>query len=177
MSKGQEIIGQIFVYMLSAAVIIFVVVYGYGAVKNFKQKSEEIADIRFNQNLKESFNRLYTNIGSTIVYDNNNRFPVSSNYKKVCFAETDTNDYVSAEALSSYPLIKASICGSGQCNNCNDCSRDNVFLVTDDMEKSFYIKNLEVGNNNNFLCINVENGHINFKLESKGKYVLVTPID
>ena len=149
----SQMIGQIFIYILSLILIGFILIYGYNAIVDFRERAKEVSFANFENDLSSMVEIVAPDTG-TIKTES---FEVPAGYGKVCFVKS----FPDFPTLSStgYPLIE---------NTINKKVKKNVFLIKE-APRSFFIGNIEViSDDNKILCIDAVNGIIKIKFEGKG---------
>lgn len=157
--KKSQLYGQVFIYVLTIALVSFILVYGYNTIQNFRQRAEQVACLKFQNDLRNSIESIISDFGSVKRKD----LQLCSGYSQVCFVETfwqfdRKNPQANINNLGH--ILKDSVASS---------SDRNVFLTGGN---SFYAGNISV--ENDVLCINSRNGQIIIRLEGKGNYVLIS---
>ena len=144
----------------------FIVVFGYKAIKDFKDRAEQVACLKFKNDLQISIERMSSEYGSVERKD----IQLCSDYRAVCFVETvkDLNtfspdfkyvNYIPTPATDD-PIIIDSI---------KSVTGKNVFLIENLAKESFYAGKISV--EGDVLCIKAVNNKISLKLTGKGNYV------
>ncbi|HLC50634.1 MAG TPA: hypothetical protein VJI97_04380 [Candidatus Nanoarchaeia archaeon] len=164
--KKAQLYGHIFIYILTITVTSFILIYGYNAIKNFQDKTDQASCIKFRNDLKSAVYTIMSDYGTVKRKD----IGLCSNYNKVCFVETyrqisDRDNPALKPAGPIDPIIKDSI-KSG--------TEKNVFLVADVAKDGFYIGNITVEVGVDIYCVNAQNGKISLKLEGMGDTVHVS---
>lgn len=153
MNKKSQMIGQIFIYVLSLLLIGFILIYGYNAIKDIMTRSEEVAFAKFKNDL--------SNIVEVVAPDTDTvkirSFEAPAGISKVCFVK----NYPDFPTLSNtgYPIIEQSV---------NENVKKNVFLIREVTERSYFIGDISV--EDGILCINVTNNIVKIKIEGKGSH-------
>ena len=140
---------MLFIYILAIVIFSAILLFGYSAVKNFREKEEKIGYVKFKSDLESIVRSIATDYGSVKIRN----FYVPSRYLEVCFVDPDGNGDI------DYPLIKESV-DSG--------SKDNVSLMKNKvvLGASFYVKGIEL--DNKLLCASVVDGKIKIRFEGLG---------
>jgi hypothetical protein len=165
MRKGQ-IVGQVFIYILSIVIIASILAYGYTAISEFIARSDKVSDAKLQNDIIRAVERLSSDFGSVQRKD-----LALGGYLKICFV--DTHDFSPPSDWNPsglHPLIK---------DNIESKTGNNVFLLGDTLEKSFKAGVIGVdypslGPDQNFMCLNVKNNQASIRLEGKGDYVLIS---
>src|SRR3989344_4561433 len=100
----SQIYGQVFIYILTILLVSFILIYGYNAVQNFKDRAEQVSCLKFKEDLKSSVTSILSDFGSVKRKD----FRVCNNYKEVCFVETYGSD-ADLSYLGIDPIIEDNI--------------------------------------------------------------------
>lgn len=154
--QKAQIYGQIFIYILTIVLVSFILVYGYNAVQNFKKRADQVACLKFKNDLSNAVESASSDFGSVKIKE----FQLCPPYTKVCFVEA----YESPNLPSSTdPVIKDSILSN---------TGRNVFLVEDIAKDSFYAGKISV--EPDVLCIKSSSNKIRLKLEGRGNHVLLS---
>jgi hypothetical protein len=169
MRKGQ-VAGQIFIYIIAIVVVGFILLYGYSAIKNFRERGDEVEFISLKTNIESSVKSIASDYGSVRRPD----FAVPGKYTEVCFV--DRNKAAAADI-------------SGLCDSTKDdyepiacegwkTKRYNVFLIPDGSEGfdvgEISIYNAATGEGNApYICVPVVNGKLRVTLTGKGDRVQV----
>lgn len=157
--KKSQLYGQVFIYVLTIVLVSFILVYGYNTIQNFRQRTEQVACLKFQNDLRNSIEGIISDFESV----KRKELQLCSDYNQVCFVETFEQfdrDNPQANINNLDPILKNSI-ASG--------SDRNVFLIGGN---SFYAGNMSV--EKDVLCIKSKNGKISLRLEGKGDHVLIS---
>ena len=154
--KRAQLYGQIFIYVLTIMIVSFILVYGYNAIRNFKDRADQVVLLKFNNDLKNSIESVTSDFGSVIKKD----IQVGDKVTKVCFVENFQNPSFPANVD---PIIKDSILSN---------TGRNIFLVEDIPKRSFSIGKISV--NPDVLCISPVANRISLKLEGMGDHVVIS---
>ena len=153
--KKSQLYGQVFIYVLTIVLVSFILVYGYTTIQNFRQRAEQVACLKFQNDLRNSIESIISDFGSV----KRKELQLCNDHNQVCFVETfEQFNRDSVNIID--PILKNSI-ASG--------SDRNVFLIGGN---SFYAGNISV--KDDVLCINSRNGQISLRLEGKGDHVLIS---
>ena len=156
--KRSQLYSQIFIYILTIILISMILVYGYNAIQNFKERAEHVACLKFRNDLKSSVESISSDFGTV----KRKELQLCLSYTKVCFVET-FNNFNKDAPLTDDPIIKDSIISD---------TGKNTFLIEDIAKESFYVGNISV--DPDVLCIDAINNKISLKLEGKGNHVLLS---
>src|SRR3989338_9617552 len=98
--KKAQLYGHIFIYILTVMVTSFILIYGYNAIKNFQDKTNQASCIKFRNDLQAAVYTITSDYGTVKRKD----LDMCSNYNKICFVET-YEDNINKNELSSSPNI------------------------------------------------------------------------
>ena len=158
----SQIYGQVFIYILTILLVSFILIYGYNAMQDFKDRAEQVSCLKFKEDLKSSIVSILSDFGSVKRKD----FRVCNNYKEVCFVETYGFDIV-FDADFDYSGIDPIIV-----DNIISKTGKNTFLVDNVAKELFYIGNISV--DPDVFCINSKNSQISLRLEGVGNHVILS---
>ncbi|MBI4452408.1 hypothetical protein HY637_03190 [Candidatus Woesearchaeota archaeon] len=159
MKKTSQLYGQIFIYALTLILISVVLIYGYSAIKNFRQKTDDIVAIKLEKDLKNSIQSITNDYGSV----SKKEFQLSGDITQACFADFEIAD--KSSPVSSVSLNKLVI------NSIRDSDK-NVFLLGDGLKSSFFAGRISV--DNDVLCIRTTGNRITLRMEGKGDYAYLS---
>lgn len=151
-------INQVFIYLISALIIIFVLYYGYTAIIGFSSKQQQIAYATFKAELEKAISGVATDFGTVRIQD----IDAPPNYNQVCFVDPSLigNPGSDAAALQSTSPIMYDSVSSG--------ARNDVFLLPSG--SPFYEDNVQVSgpNNQKFFCTDIKYGKVKLRFEGLG---------
>ena len=157
--KKAQLYGQVFIYALTLVLISVVLVYGYSAIKNFRQKTEDIVAIKFQRDLRNSVESITNDYGSV----SRKEFQLNG-ATKICFVESfetfDRNNPISNTPLDN--IIENSISGTD----------NNIFIIEKSLKNAFFAGRISV--DNDVLCIKPNNNRIILRLEGKGDHAALS---
>ena len=165
-SVKSQIYGQIFIYILTIVLVSFILVFGYNAIQNIRDKATQIECLNFKNDLRNSIEIISSDFGRIKKAD----IGLCSPYRQVCFVET-FKDIPNRNAPRSSvtpidPIIKDSIMSK---------TDKNTFLVDKTAKDSFYAGNISIADPAlDVLCVNAINGKISLKMEVMGNHVEVS---
>ena len=119
--RKSQLYSQVFIYILTVALISFILIYGYNSVQNFKKRAEQVSCLKLKNDLVNAVEIISSEFGSVIRKD----LQVCNNYPKVCFVESFENPVLPS---NMDPIIKDSILSN---------TGRNVFLVENTAKDSF----------------------------------------
>ena len=157
--RKSQLYGHIFIYILTVVITSFILVYGYNAVKNFREKTDEASCLKFRNDLQGAIYTIMSDYGTVKRKD----FDLCSNYNMICFVESfESFDKNNPQSNTNPidPIIK---------DNMLSNTGKNVFLVAGLAKDRFYAGNITVGKD--VLCIPASGGRISLRLEGLGNRV------
>ncbi len=157
--RNKAQIGQIFIYLIATLIIILVLYYGYGAIRNIGEKQQELSYVKFQTGLSDMIDYTSSDYGTVRIEE----FLVPSGYDELCLVDPDliiTGD-ASSIPENEYPLIYDSV---------QDRVQANVFVLPGGAP--FYIENLQL--DEGFACADVTRGTITLRIEGLGDEAKVT---
>ena len=158
--RKSQLYGQIFIYALTLILISVILIYGYTAIRNFKQKTDDIVAVKFQRDFVSAIESITNDYGSV----SKKEFQLSAEISKVCFVESfeafDKNKPLSSQNLDS--IIRNSISDTNK----------NVFLTEKSLKSSFFAGKISV--DKDVLCINPRNNNLALRLEGKGDHVVLS---
>src|SRR3989344_2131382 len=83
LSRRAQIVGQIFIYVLSTVIVAAILLYGYNAVTEFRQKSSQVSIIKLQSELSSSIDALSSEYGSV-----KKKTLQMEDYSRICFVES-----------------------------------------------------------------------------------------
>ncbi len=161
--KKAQLYGQIFIYTLTLVLISVILVYSYGAIRNFRQKTEDIVVIKFQKDLRNALHSITNDYGSV----SRKEFQLSGDITQACFVES-VEAFVKSSPISNLPSNSL----NGIVKNSIKDSDKNVFLLGDNLKTSFFAGNISV--DRDILCIQPHSNKITLRLEGKGDYVVLS---
>ena len=152
-----QLIGQVFIYIITIIIVAFILVYGYRAIFIFKEKADQISFVQLKNDLQNTVEVLSVDFGSVKI----RRFTVPENINTVCFVKT----FPSMPTLSgtNYPIIEDSV---------NSGVNKNVFLVGKNVEESFFIGKISL--DEDLLCVSAIGNEIELKMEGRGDHTFIS---
>ncbi|MCK5283533.1 MAG: hypothetical protein KAK00_09085 [Nanoarchaeota archaeon] len=165
MNHRAQNVGQIFTYIVTIVIIAVILLFGYNAIRDFKQKADQISMVDFQNNLESSIKSI--EYGSL----RNKVFTLSNDYKEVCFVNNhntdDYGDYDFDVIFKDYPIIR-DVVESG--------TRKNIFLIKDKKEvaEKFEIGKISFSGDSILKCFDVINSKLSIAIEGKGNHVIIS---
>ena len=154
--KGQ-MIGQVFIYLITLVLVSFLLFYGYRAISTFKEKTDQVSYIQFKNDLQNTIETLSLDFGSVKV----KQFTVPDNINVVCFVR----NFPGMPSLSGtkYPIIEDSV---------NSGLDKNVFLISDNVEESFFAG--KISSKEDLFCAPATAGKIGLRMEGMGDHTSIS---
>ncbi len=165
-SKKSQIHAQIFIYIIAIILFSFILIYGYNAIKGFKEKSEQIAYIKFKSDLSSTVDRISSDYGTL----KREEFFIGGEYSKVCFVQSYEKD-------ENYDNILNNIRNSSDYDPFIDDSFennvvDNTFLLTTGAPEAFDVGKINVSNG--YLCVDIKNGKAKIEFLGQGDHAFIS---
>ncbi|HSU73225.1 MAG TPA: hypothetical protein VLJ21_05250 [Candidatus Binatia bacterium] len=168
LQKRAQIIGQVFILILAAAIFILILLYGYKAISQFTQRSEQVAFVNFETEFRNAVKGVSLDYGSVKKLD----LTLPTRYQELCVLCSPGMDAKAADcrkdnpALGTFqtehPLVFESAQGNAQ----------NVFLIPL-AETPILLDHVEAANG--AFCTKILEGKVTLRLEGKGDRALVSP--
>jgi len=168
-SKKSQIYGQIFIYAIALILFTIILLYGYNAIRGFKERSEQIAYIKFKTDLISTVKRISPDFGTL----KREEFFIGGDYRKICFVRS-----YNKEDLNVYNAVKAAIMSSADYDpfvydSFDDKINKNAFLFTTTLQESFDVGEINVSNRG-YECIDINNGKVKIQFEGKGDHTYIS---
>lgn len=158
MKRHAQIIGQAFIYILTVIIIFVILIYGYNAITDFKNKINKISLVKFQTDIESSVDSLSSDYGSI------KRLEIDvGEFEQVCFVESHATPFLTSDLENSLnPIVLDSVkSGTGK----------NVFLIKETVENSFFVGDISV--EPDVLCILPHQGRLFLRLEGRGNHVSI----
>lgn len=154
--RKAQIMGQVFVFILAAAIFILILTYGYKAIAGFGERSEQVAFIEFQTSLEGAVKSIRQDYGSVKKLD----LTLPAKYIELCLVELEKEPNPDFEQI--HPRMFESWVSGTQ----------NVFLVP--MEDApITTEKIYVGLDG-YLCLPIVGGKIMLRLEGLGDKAGIT---
>ena len=154
-------ISGVFVYAISAIIIILVVYFGYRGITSFSQANEEQVAERLKLQMKSDLSRLSLKYGTSAVLN----YPVPKTYSRICFVDLNTEHgsqrNTKLEEIS-YLMYDSVVEGS----------QNNAFLLGEEFS-GFDAGKLRVNCTPYVICFNTTRGRVSFRAEGGGDAVVI----
>lgn len=164
-SKKAQV-GQIITYLLAIVIFAMVLIFGYNAVVNIRQQTDQVVYLAFQKSLEADIKSISFDYGSV----KKKSYSVSG-YETICFADLDA--LINPDPLpDDIPKIVI--------NSMESKIKKNVFLVNGKID-SFYVGKIWLGDPidpvyspyKNPLCIPIVNGKLSITLTGQGDSTLI----
>jgi len=159
--KRGQISAQIFIYIIAVILFSLILVYGYNAIAGFRDKSEQVAYIKFKTDLTSAVKRISPDYGTL----KREELFIGGEYSEVCLVQSykaESNSELLNNILDG--LIKDSVSAGVE---------KDVFLFTTRLQDSFYVGRINVSNDG-YLCIPFIAGKAKVQLEGKGDHAFIS---
>ncbi|MBN2112459.1 hypothetical protein JW707_05165 [Candidatus Woesearchaeota archaeon] len=149
-SRKAQIMGQVFIFILAAALFILILTYGYKAIAGFGKRSEQVALVEFQTQLESSVRSISLDYGSIKQVD----LALPSKYTEICFVDLEKSP--SEEFEQIHPRMYEAW----------ETGTQNVFLTPME-EAPINVGKIFLGPSG-FLCLPITAGKISLRLEGLG---------
>ena len=165
MRKKSQVSGQVFVYVLSAIIFAFIMLYGYKAISSFIDKGEDVKLIQLRTDLTTSIKKISTSSDVRKL-----ELIIPSTFDKLCLinsypsgvdgTESSGSDLGNPSSSHYNPLIF---------NSWKDEVQQDAFLVPH-TDFQIYIGKMQIDTSihNKWSCFNIVNGRVELRLEGLG---------
>lgn len=158
--KNAQLYSQIFIYILTILVVSFILVYGYNAIHEFRDRAEKVSCLKLRNDIKNAVEAILSDFGTVKRKD----LQLCSGHTQICFVETfrkfdRQNPQSNIDDID--PIVKDSVSSN---------TGQNTYIIGGD---SFYAGNISI-DGNDVMCLNAVNGKISLKLEGKGNHALIS---
>jgi len=165
-SKKAQIHAQIFIYVVAIVLFSFIMLYGYNAIRGFKEKSEQINFIKFKTDLTSTIKRVAPDYGTL----KREELFIGGVYQDVCFVQSykqQENTAVILNGISTSPDYNALIEDSFQAG-----TDKNVFLITNTLQESFDVGPINMSGG--YICAPVLNGKVKIQFGGRGDHAFIS---
>lgn len=159
MKRRAQISGQMFVYIFSALIMVFVVIFGYSAVQNLSEKQCEAEKVTFKAAIEENINNLFG--GGSITGELS--MPCSTT--EVVLIDVTKN--IPIEMFYDYPMLL---------NNVRDRAGDDVFLFDKGKFEVMNIDGLRL-THPFYRCFDSPTGFVELEFSKQEDGVSIVPTD
>jgi len=151
MVRKAQMIGQIFIFILAAVLFILILTYGYRAITDFLERSEQVTLIEFKEEFQSGIERIKRDYGSVRKLE----LRVPKRYTEVCIV-----DPTCPESVRKMPILY-NACLTGT---------ENIFLVPK-QETPIFVPDIVV--DQGYQCIPTS-GVITLRIEGLGRKAKVS---
>ena len=148
--KKAQIMGQVFVFILAAALFILILTYGYKAIAGFGKRSEQVALIEFQTQLESSVKSISLDYGSIKKIE----LTLPTKYTEICFVDLELPPSEDFEQI--HPRMYEAW----------ETQTQNVFLTP--MEEAPINAGKIFLGPSGFLCLPITSGKLNLRFEGLG---------
>jgi hypothetical protein len=160
--KKSQIIGQVFVYILTIVIFGIILLYGYRAITKMRHRADDVLTIQVQKEMKNAVET--TDYGSITKQE----ISVPNKVHQICFVDlkkSATGPPMPGICIQGHPDYQPLACDSWQSG-----TEANMFLVQDyGTVDAYYIGPIDIPNS--YECIDALQGRVIIRLEGKGKYV------
>jgi hypothetical protein len=177
-SKKAMMVGQIFIFVLSMFIVLFILIYGYRVINNFIGTSSGVEMLQFRKNMENYVKSFSTEFGS-VGY---RTLSAPGDVKQLCFTDyynpvTSLTNCDGSGQSNIHPVIDDSHKGVA-----NIRQMKNLFLidVKGNVIESDFMGNITVRSSDpdvfycNYLCIDSFRGQFNLKIQGMGVGVQIS---
>jgi len=189
--KKAMMVGQLFIYVLSLFVFASVMLFGFNSIRSLMEKGEQTQFVKFKSDLENEIRSISSQYGDVKYFNSRNQMRIPGTFQKVCFIDTDTTENLIQTAKICSPQnlwYDPIICDSWKTIPKQKQQRisgpyQNVFLVPQGASPVILDEKIKIDGNNDGnpdqlgeLCLSVIQNRIDFRLEGKGTFVLISPL-
>ena len=160
MKKEGIISSQIFIYVLAIIIFSALLLFGYKAINEQRNKEEKIVLVQFQTRLSNDIKAYSGDYGSV----KKDTYSLPSAYNELCFVDVKNAD---PQDIINYPVIKDSV---------ESEAKSNIFLIRDDGFEKFYTDDLTL-KGYPFACVSLEKENVELEVEGKGDAAAVRSIN
>ena len=167
--KSAQIQSQVFVYLLVAIILGFLLMFAYTSISNIGKKKIEHEMILFQENIKKDIEAWSLHIGSV----GEESYNIPSFITKACFVDLSKREEILSKGFfDEYPIVIDSL----------ETTENNMFLFDeeDNFYNSVYVGKVNLLNDYNcqpFTCFDAKNKVLELLMLGSGKGTLLLPAD
>jgi len=154
--KKSQMVGQVFIYIVTVVVVGIILLFGYNAIMTVKEKSDGVIISKFKSDVANMVEITASDFGSVKIKS----FELPARYTKACFVK-NYGGYPTL-AGTNYPIMEDSV---------NDKVDKNLFLIEDSVRESFFVGDIDI--TGDVHCFDTINNRIKVKFEGKGNHALL----
>ena len=163
--KKSQMIGQVFIYIVTVVVVGLILLFGYNAIMTVKGKSDEIILTKFKSDVANMVEVVSSDFGTVKIKS----FELPARYTKACFVKNyggfPDPDTSPSTLFDKYPIMEDSV---------RDKVDKNLFLVEASVGASFFVGDIDVDDTYGVLCFSATNNRIKVRFEGKGNHALLS---
>ena len=155
-------IGSIFIYALSATIVILILYFGYKGISGINEARQESLLESAKLRMNADFSQIALRYDTTANFE----YQLPSKFKELCFVDlfvAGENKTARDNAMSFYIIINDSVASNRS---------SNVFFVGEATEP-FYAGKIRLSCSPYFYCFQPRAGRVNFQATGKGTYILI----
>ena len=158
-AKRAQMVSEVFIYIVSAAVFLMILIFGYRAVLGILASQDTTILVDFKTQLQGSIEKMKIRKGSVDIQT----FSLPTKYTRVCLLQsaTDEQTTLSNQLQTDYP----------QYYSAWKTGTENIFL-SPKQELPLYLPNIEI--DNGYFCKDID-GKFTLRIEGLGKTVRIAP--
>ena len=162
-SKKAQIIGQVFIFIIAAALAALIIAYGYKAITSFTSRTGEIALVNFKTDLQAEIKTIASDFGSVKRLD----LTMPGDYEMLCLLDISKKGQAQGSCLCRRCAgIQAKDYQPEVCDEWENPAfpePNNAFLIPITPLK---LSTMEI--NNGYVCIKPKGNRISLRLEGVG---------
>ena len=116
MNKRGMGIQQVFIFMVTAIVFAFIIIFGYKMVNDFLDKGEQVEFYQFKTDIENSVKKIYSEYGAV----RQEEYTLPVDYEQICFVDLDSSPN---EGLKGYDLIAYDVWETAHAANLADSEK------------------------------------------------------
>jgi len=152
--KAQAV--KMIVYLLTMVIVVFVLIFGYRAIKKLTEQTESASTVKFKNELKR-----VVDVGASYGRVSTQDLSLMTDYRQVCLIGVFALDVKTGPTTISNGLVLDSV---------ETGSPNNAFLVREDAIEGFEIGPMMIDSmaSKDGMCVNITNGKISLRLVGGG---------
>ncbi len=161
---NNKAISSLFVYVISALIVILILFFGYRAISSFYEANEDSTMERFQLKIKSDFTKLSTHYGTTALMS----YDVARSYDKICFVDLTVSGAGAVERDTALESINPLIA-----DNVEEVGVENIFAFGKNNFLAFNAGPMKVKCSPYIYCINLTRTRISFFAQGYGDSVII----
>jgi len=156
-SKKAQIIGEVFLFIMAAALAVLIIIYGYKALSGFTSRTEEISLVNFKTDLQSEIRTIASDYGSVKKLD----LTMPGRFDVFCLIDIEQRNLASTTGLCTlgHPDYNPEVCDAWE----TEGNEENAFLIP-----ITPIKVSKMDIDGGYLCIKPTGNKISLRLEGLG---------